>query len=165
MYRVPYAHFLSCSGEFTNVRGMENAVPTEYYLSADRSLLQFDFIVRSLQGTYWAAGRPEEVIRAAWDKSICFGVYSKRGDDQVAFARAVTDGATFTWLADVFVDPAHRGKGLARALVAAALADAAVARTNIHLGTRDAHGLYEKFGFVRTETMRKVFQPAPAPLN
>jgi GNAT superfamily N-acetyltransferase len=89
---------------------------------------------------------------------LCFGAYLADTRQQVGFARVVTDGATFSWVCDVFVDPAHRGHGLGKRLVAEILAHPRIAAGTVYLGTKDAHGLYEKFGFVRWELMRRPRQ-------
>lgn len=127
----------------------------EYVINADPTLLDREYIVRSLQGTYWATARARDVILASLDASLCFGVYQAPGHAQVGFARVVTDGATFSWLCDVFIDPAHRGRGLGKRLVRAVLSEPRVARTRVYLATQDAHTLYEPFGFERREVMRR----------
>jgi GNAT superfamily N-acetyltransferase len=134
-----------------------------YVLSADGGLIDLDFVSAALGGTYWAQERPRAVIEASLRNSLCFGAYEKEGGRQVAFARIVTDGATFSWLCDVVVDPAHRGHGLGKRLVAAAVADPRVAGTFFLLATRDAHGLYERFGFERIEMMKRQREPAAPP--
>lgn len=131
----------------------------DYFVSADQSMLDLDFVVRSLQSTYWAGERPREVIIGSLANSVCFGVYETKSKQQVGFARVVTDNLVFSWLADVFVAPEHRGHGLGKRLVAAALSHPRVSRTKVHLGTRDAHGLYEQFGFERWEGMRRLPRP------
>jgi nitroimidazol reductase NimA-like FMN-containing flavoprotein (pyridoxamine 5'-phosphate oxidase superfamily)/GNAT superfamily N-acetyltransferase len=96
--------------------------------------------------SYWARGLSEESFRRAARESLCFGVY--RGTQQLAFARVVTDFARFAYLADVFVVAAMRGKGLGKALVQQILEEPQlVAIERWLLGTRDAHGLYARFGF------------------
>jgi GNAT superfamily N-acetyltransferase len=114
-----------------------------------------DFVCAALAGTYWAKNRPRAVIRKAVRNSLCFGVYERRGGRQVAFARVVTDGATFCWICDVVVDEGERGKGIGKMLMAAVSGHPLVARTLNILGTRDAHGLYERFGFAREELMTR----------
>jgi GNAT superfamily N-acetyltransferase len=94
----------------------------------------------------WARGIPRETMDRAIDNSLCFGGYL--GKSQVAFARVVTDFATFANLVDVFVLPEHRGKGYAKALVAAVVTHPrlqGLRRFTLH--TTDAHGLYAQFGF------------------
>jgi GNAT superfamily N-acetyltransferase len=128
---------------------------SEYFISDDKALLDLEFVVRSLGGTYWAAHRPREVIVASLQASLCLGAYDALTKQQVGLARVVTDGATFSWLCDVYVAPEHRRRGLGKQLVAAVLAEPRVARTTTYLGTKDAHGLYERYGFQRWELMRR----------
>lgn len=130
----------------------------EYLVSTDPDLLDVEFVVRSLRTAYWAGDRPRDVILESIRSSLCFGAYCD--GEQVGFARVVTDGATFSWLCDVFVDPRHRSRGLGKRLVAEIISHPAIGKTSIHLATRDAHGLYEKFGFQPREVMRRVAPPA-----
>tara|TARA_R110002020_G_scaffold194226_12_gene394872 strand:+ start:1655 stop:2074 length:420 start_codon:yes stop_codon:yes gene_type:complete len=97
---------------------------------------------------YWALGRARDVQDAAIDASRNFAVIDTATGAQVAYARVVTDGVTFAWLCDVFVDPEVRGEGVGIGLiegVVTALEPLGLRR--ILLATADAHGLYEKFGF------------------
>ena len=95
----------------------------------------------------WARGIPRPTVERALAHSVCVGGFLE--DRQVAFARAVTDQATFAYLADVFVLPDHRGRGYGRQVVAAILADPRVqGLRRWHLVTRDMHRLYAGFGFV-----------------
>lgn len=96
--------------------------------------------------SYWAAGIPAETLRRALDHSIC---YSARLDgEMIGFARAITDQATFAYLADVFVVPSQRGRGYARAIVAALMADPRLhGLRRWHLVTRDMQPLYAGLGF------------------
>lgn len=94
----------------------------------------------------WARGIPRETQDRAIDNSLCFGGYLD--GRQVAFARVVTDYATFANLVDVFVQPEHRGKGYAKALVAAVVAHPRLqGLRRFTLNTTDAHGLYAQYGF------------------
>ena len=119
----------------------------QYTISTDRSRLDVDLIHRFLsEEAYWAKGRTREQVERSIEHSLCFGAYA--GDEQVGFARAVTDRATFAWLADVFVVPEHRGAGIGRRLVEAALAEPELADVyRWMLGTADAHELYRRYGF------------------
>ena len=109
---------------------------------------------------YWSRGVPRHVAERAIDGSLCFGAFAgdpARGAPQVAFARVVTDGATFAWLCDVFVLPEHRGNGVARLLMDAVMAHPDLAGLrNFLLATRDAHGLYAKYGFTPTHRARAL---------
>lgn len=98
------------------------------------------------QQSYWAAGIPRSTVENAMDHSLCFGLY--RAGAQVGFARVVTDRSTFAYLCDVFVEDGSRGAGLGEWLVSCVLAHPELqGLRRICLMTRDAHGLYERFGF------------------
>ena len=96
--------------------------------------------------SYWAAGIPRAAVERALDHSICFSGYV--GDRQVAFARVVTDCATFAYLADVFVLEDAREQGISARLMDAVLAHPGLqGLRRFMLATRDAHGLYARYGF------------------
>ena len=90
-----------------------------YELSTEKVRLDVDAIHAALSASYWAAGRPRHVVEASIEGALCFGVY--HGGVQVGFARAITDGATFAYLADVYVAPDHQGRGVGNWLVASVL--------------------------------------------
>jgi GNAT superfamily N-acetyltransferase len=121
----------------------------EYSISTDRSRLDLDLIQDYLSNeSYWATGRARDVIARSIENSLSFGVF--KNDEQVGFARIVTDYATFAWVADVFVLPAHRGQGLSKWLMEVILAHPQLQGFRRWvLSTKDAHGLYEKFGFIK----------------
>jgi GNAT superfamily N-acetyltransferase len=118
-----------------------------YQLTTDPSHVDKAAVHRWLsEDSYWAAGRAYDVVSRSIDGSVPYTIL--RDGRQVAFARAVTDGATFAWICDVYVDPAHRGRGLGVWLVDAMVedfADAGVLR--LLLATRDAHEVYRRSGF------------------
>jgi GNAT superfamily N-acetyltransferase len=118
-----------------------------YTISSDPARVDLDVVHGFLsRDSYWAKGVPRDVVARAIANSLVFGIY--QGDDQVAFARVVSDRATFAWLSDVFVLPANRGRGLARRLVEAVLAHPDLQGLRFFLlKTADAHGLYQRFGF------------------
>jgi GNAT superfamily N-acetyltransferase len=117
-----------------------------YSISCDRDKLDLGTVHGFLSTSYWSPGLPIEVLRRAIAGSLCFGLY--HGNAQVGFARVVTDKATFAYLCDVFVLEEHRGKKLGRWLMesVASHPDLQGLRRFV-LVTRDAHGLYEQFGF------------------
>jgi GNAT superfamily N-acetyltransferase/uncharacterized damage-inducible protein DinB len=119
----------------------------DFLVSTDPALLDVPLLHDFLANrSYWAAGRPPEVVRRSIDHSLCFGLY-ERGK-QVGFARVVTDRATFAWLCDVFVLEPYRGRGLGKWLVECVLGHPSLrGLRRVLLGTRDAHGLYARHGF------------------
>jgi GNAT superfamily N-acetyltransferase len=120
----------------------------EYTISTDRSRLNLNLIHDYISNhSYWGTGRALEVVKRSIDNSLPFGVY--KGDEQVGFARIVTDYATFAWVADVFVVPEHRGRGLSKWLMEIILAHPRLQGFRRWvLATKDAQGLYERFGFI-----------------
>ena len=130
----------------------------EYLISTDPSLLNVDTIYNYLSGeSYWAKNIPRHVVEKSIANSLCFGLY--HNNKQVGFARLVTDKATFAYLGDVFILPAYRGNGLSKWLMQVIHAHPELQGLRRWvLGTRDAHGLYEQFGWtVFDEDTRKRF--------
>ena len=121
----------------------------DYEISTDRSRLNIDLIHDYLSNhSYWAAGRSREVVERSIENSLPFGIYKSSG--QVGFARIVTDYATFAWVADVFILPEHRGQGLSKRLMEVIIAHPQLQGFRRWvLSTKDAHGLYERFGFIK----------------
>lgn len=120
-----------------------------FVLDTDPARLDLDTVERWLaQESYWATGRERAVIERSLAGSTVYGVYAPDGT-QVGLLRVVTDGATFAWLCDVFIEGAYRGQGLAQWAVAAVRDDLhALGVYRIILATADAHGVYAKAGFV-----------------
>jgi GNAT superfamily N-acetyltransferase len=126
-----------------------------YRISTERALLDREAIFKFLHTSYWAAGVPRAAIERSFENSLVFGLYDPRGQ-QAGFARAVTDRARFAWLGDVFVLEPHRGRGLGVWLVACALSHPDLSGARVVLGTADAHGLYERFGFRAVDATRMM---------
>jgi GNAT superfamily N-acetyltransferase len=104
------------------------------------------FAHRELSSSYWAKDIPFETVKKAAENSMCFNVFI--GDEQVAYARVITDKTTYAYLCDVIVAQAHQRKGIGKALVEFIIAHPDLqGLRRFTLGTKDAHGLYEKFGF------------------
>ncbi|MEU6144861.1 GNAT family N-acetyltransferase [Streptomyces sp. NPDC047081] len=124
-------------------------LPDGYEISTDPERLDVGRVHRWLStDAYWATGRPREKQERAIAGSLNFGVYDAGSGEQVAYARVVTDHATFAWLCDVYVDRSVRGKNIGTALVGAVrdhLQPLGLRR--IMLATADAHGVYAKLGF------------------
>ena len=119
----------------------------EFIISTDGNRLQIDTIHKFLtEESYWAKERTREQTETAIKNCLCFGVY--QGENQIGFARVVSDYATFAYLGDVYITEEFRGKGLSKWLMETIInhPDLQGLRRWI-LATRDAHELYEKFGF------------------
>ena len=118
----------------------------KFTISTDKAHLDIDMIQNYLSAiSYWAQGRPRDVTEQSIKNSLCFGVYA--GNQQVGFARVVTDYATFGWLCDVFILERYQGQNLGKWLI-----ETVVAHPELHavkrlmLATKDAHELYRKYG-------------------
>ena len=120
-----------------------------YQVSTDISKLDVNVIHKYLsEESYWAKGIPKDLVEKAIRNSICFGLYHNA--EQIGFARAVTDKATFAYVADVFVLPAFRGKGLSKWLMQTIQAHPELQNLRRWiLTTKDAHSLYEQLGWTR----------------
>ncbi|ANB58670.1 acetyltransferase family protein [Anoxybacillus sp. B7M1] len=115
-------------------------------ISTNRALIQMDRVCEFLAQSYWANQRERTTIIKSIEHSLCFSLF--HGQTQIGFARVVTDGATFAYLCDVFIDEAYRGRELGKWLVECVLQHPDL--LNIRrflLVTKDAHGLYQPFGF------------------
>ena len=138
----------------------------DYVISTDRQRLDVRAIHEFLaERSYWARGVALDTVEKSIAGSLPFGAY--RGDEQVGFARVVTDRATFAWLADVFILESERGSGLGKALIACVMDHPDVSGVRRHLlATRDAHGLYARYGFEpleRSERFMVIEPPATLP--
>ena len=100
-----------------------------------------------LKTTYWAGGRSIETIERSMRNSACYGVWLDDEQKMVGFARVISDHATTYYLCDVVIDAAYRGRGLGKALVSHIVSLPEYANLRGLLLTKDAHGLYEQFGF------------------
>ena len=115
-------------------------------VSTDPGRLDLDVIHGYLTRSYWAVGIPRDVVERAVRRSLCFGAYLD--GRQVGFARVISDYVTFAYVSDVFVLPAHQGQGVGQRIMAAIMAHPDLqGLRRWTLFTRDAHGLYRRFGF------------------
>ena len=127
---------------------MRRRLPGGYELDDDRARIDVDAVHAYIGGvSYWAKGRTRATMEAALAGSArVIGLYGPDGA-QVGFARVVSDGVTYAYLADVYVLDEHRGNGLGVELIREAVEREPWSGFSWHLRTRDAHALYEKFGF------------------
>jgi GNAT superfamily N-acetyltransferase len=121
---------------------------SDFLISTDKNKLDLKLIHRFLSNdSYWAKGRTLDVVVRSVENSLSFGLY--KNNQQIGFARVVTDYATFAWVADVFILNEHRGQGLAKWLM-----ETITSHTELQgfrrwvLATKDAHELYRQFGFI-----------------
>jgi len=125
---------------------MYTALRLSYSISTDKSLLQIAVIHGFLSTSYWAANRLQSTTETAIQNSLCFGVYE--GEKQIGFARVVSDFAVFAYLGDVFILPEYQKRGLSKWLMEVVLAHPDLQGIQRWiLATKDAHGLYVKYGF------------------
>jgi GNAT superfamily N-acetyltransferase len=122
-------------------------------LTDDKTRLDLAVIASLLARSYWAADRSHEFIERSIQNSLCFALFHQAR--QIGFARAITDRTTFSWICDVIIDPDHRRRGLGKWMVQSLLEHPDLRDTTQVLRTRDAHGFYERFGFERTEYLRR----------
>lgn len=120
----------------------------EYYISTDKSLINIDFVHDYISKTsYWGKGRTIQQTKESIENSFCFGLYTK-SNQQLGFARVVTDFVFFGNIMDVIIDPLYQGKGLGDMLVTFMLHDMRIkGLQTITLKTKNAHAFYGKYGF------------------
>lgn len=131
---------------------------SQYTISTDKALLNVSMIHAYLsEESYWAKNIPLAVVQKSIDNAVCFGVYNDH--EQVGFARVITDKATFAYLADVFITEGHRGLGLSKLLMQHIMSHEDLqGLRRWMLGTRDAHKLYEQFGWTALSMPERFMQ-------
>ncbi|UWX56320.1 GNAT family N-acetyltransferase [Maribacter litopenaei] len=118
-----------------------------YYISEDKSILQIDKIHSFISKAYWGEGRTLEEVKQTIHGSMCFGIYSQE-HDQMGFARVVTDYIFFGYFMDVIIFEKYQGSGYGKILIEHMLDHPVIKKLKtVALKTKDAHSLYEKYGF------------------
>jgi GNAT superfamily N-acetyltransferase len=146
---------MQASGEMLEVVEEQRG---ELCISTDCARLDLNVVHGFLTNSYWARGIPRDMVLRSIEHSLCFGIYDEsqplakdagvRASVQVGFARVISDFATVAYLGDVFVLESHRGRGLSSWLMECITQHPALQNLRRWiLLTRDAQGLYEKFGF------------------
>jgi GNAT superfamily N-acetyltransferase len=132
-------------------------VKDNFTISTDKTKLNTPYIHQFLSRSYWAENIPVEIVHRSIEGAVCFGVYNDRC--QIGFARVITDKATFGYLADVFIDEKYRGLGLSKWLMDTIMAHPDLQGfRNWQLATRDAQGLYAKFGFKPLDNPERIMR-------
>jgi len=117
-----------------------------HIISSDKEKINIPLVHSILTNSYWAKGRTLEQVKKSIDNSICFGLY--HNDEQIGFARIITDKVVFAYIMDVFIIKVERGKGYSKELMEYILSQSDLQGIKTwFLATKDAHGLYEQFGF------------------
>ena len=133
-----------------------------YLVTTDREKLDVGAIHAFLSRAYWCEGIPLATVEGALNHSLCFGLFD--GGVQLGLARVITDYTTFAYLCDVYVLPSHQGRGLGTWLMGCVIAHPQLqGLRRFNLATRDAHGLYAKFGFkplAKPEAHMEIHKPA-----
>ncbi|MDX8340824.1 GNAT family N-acetyltransferase [Draconibacterium sp. IB214405] len=127
-------------------------------VSTDKTKLDIKLIHDYLsKESYWAVGRNIEVVQRSIENSLCFGLYID--NKQIGFARVVTDYAVFAWIMDVFILKDYQGNGYGKKLMHAIMTHEKLQNLQRWgLGTDDAHGLYEQFGFKPLEKPQNMME-------
>jgi GNAT superfamily N-acetyltransferase len=146
------------SAQTTNSETIVELRRGEFLVSTERARLNLDVIHGYLTNSYWAKGIPRETVARSIDHALCFGVYDGNGA-QVGFARVISDFATIAYVGDVFVLESHRGRGASKALMECIMQHPALENLRRWiLTTRDAHGLYARFGFTPVKSPERYME-------
>jgi GNAT superfamily N-acetyltransferase len=123
-----------------------NITKGPYSITTDPAKIDLDAVHAFLSRSFWAEGIPKDTVARSLANSLCFGLFD--GATQVGFARVVTDRATYAYLCDVYVLESYRGHGLGKWLIETVMAHPDLqGLRRFQLVTRDAHGLYSRYGF------------------
>lgn len=136
---------------------MENKKePSDISISTDQSTLNIDFLHHYLSNSYWSPGISREKISTGIKNSLCFGLY--KSGAQIGFARVITDYTRFAYLLDVFIADEYKGNGYGKLLIQHIMQHENLQVDKWMLGTRDAHRLYEKYGFTALKEPNRIME-------
>lgn len=132
-----------------------------FTITTEKEKIDIPYVHQFLSQSYWACSIPVEVVQRSIKGALCFAVFHQQ--KQVGFARVITDEATFAYLADVFIDEHYRGEGLSKWLMEIIMGHPSLqGLRRFMLATRDAHGLYSRFGFsplTNTDRWMQIHDP------
>lgn len=123
----------------------------EYTVKTGFENMDLAWVIKALQGTYWADDRSDEIIEKSMKNSLCFGVFE--GEKQIGFCRVISDYATTYYFCDAIIEESCRGKGVGSIMLNAVVTDHRFKDLRGILGTKDAHGFYEHFGFEKNDKL------------
>jgi GNAT superfamily N-acetyltransferase len=129
----------------------------QFRIVHDSAEINVNFVSRLLAETYWGHRRPRAIIDQLIQNSLCFSLFS--GQEQIGFARVVTDYTVFSWLDDLVIADTYRNQGLGEWLLDCILKHPSISQTQFVLQTRNAYRLYEKFGFVVSDKLLTRMPP------
>lgn len=129
----------------------------QFRIVDDSAEINVDFVSHLLAETYWGDYRPRAIIEQLIQNSLCFSLFS--GQQQIGFARVVSDYTVFTWIDDLVIVDAYRRQGLGEWLLNCILNHPSISQTQFVLQTRSAYRLYEKFGFVVSDKLLTRMPP------
>lgn len=133
----------------------------DFLISDNKAHLSIPTIHKYLsEESYWAKGRPYNIVARSIDNSMCIGAFT-RVRNQAGFARVVTDLSTTYYICDLFVLPEYQGNGIGKAMVEFIISHPSLKSLSGLLLTADAHGLYEKYGFENSEEIQRKFMMKP----
>jgi len=123
-----------------------------FLITDDKNKIDYNFVINSLQNTYWAENRDEDTIIKSINNSIFISLFKE--DKQIGFTRIVTDESLFAWIADVYINKEYRGKGLGKWLTKTTIEHPSIKKVSLQLlKTKDAHEFYKELGFEKDECM------------
>lgn len=129
----------------------------EFLISTNKMKIQTDIVYSFLTKSYWAEGISFDTVKKSIKNSMCFGVY--HNNKQIGFARVITDYTRLAYLCDIFIIEEYRGRRLSKWLMETILSHSKLKNIKSWmLSTKDAHGLYEKFGFKIPEDPKRVMR-------
>ncbi len=123
-----------------------------YFITDDKNKIDYDFVVSSLQNTYWAENRDKDSIIKSINNSIFISLFKE--NKQIGFTRIVTDKSFFAWIADVYIIKEYRGEGLGKWLMNKTIEHPSIKDVSLQLlKTKDAHDFYKELGFEKDKCM------------
>ncbi len=126
-------------------------IKNDFLITDDLRKVDLDITHQLLRETYWGHHRSRDVVNKMIRYSLCFSLLHE--NEQIGFARAVSDYTVISWIEDIVIHPEHRGKGLGKWMLSCIIEHPKIRQTQMVLQTGDAHRLYEKYGFIQNTAL------------